>query len=128
MKRIIVLGSVMACMVTSFCNAQTGTISTFAGGTSWAGYAGDGLAANNPSVIFMRTTGVCGDAAGNIYIVDWGNSRIRKVDAATNILSTIAGNGIHGYTGDGGPATSATIDNYCLGACADNMGNVYYVE
>ena len=49
------------------------------------------------------------DGAGNIYIADVGNNRIRKIDAATGIITTIAGRGKRGYSGDGGPASEAML-------------------
>lgn len=84
----------------------TGIISTVAGnGTN--GYSGDGGLAVNTRLSFPR--GVCSDDAGNVYIADYGNNRIRKVEHTTGIITTIAGTGAAGYTGDGGPATAATL-------------------
>ena len=48
------------------------------------------------------------DGAGNLYIADWGNNRIRKVDAA-EVITTVAGDGMRGFGGDGGPATAAQL-------------------
>lgn len=70
--------------------------------------------------------GVFVDAFGNIYVSDYTYSYIRKVNT-NGIISTIAGTGIAGYAGDGGPATSALI--YSVGGIvADNMGNVYFTQ
>jgi hypothetical protein len=67
------------------------------------------------------------DSAGNLYIWDSGNSRIRRVDAVSGIITTIAGNGVAASTGDGGPATSAAIN--VLGPIAvDDAGSVYFTE
>src|ERR1035441_7622668 len=80
-----------------------GTIGTVAGkGTP--GYSGDGGAATSAKL--GNPTGVAVDSAGNIYIADYLNNRIRKVDTSGNI-STVAGNGTYGYSGDEGAATSA---------------------
>jgi hypothetical protein len=86
--------------------ASTGYISTVAG-TGTASYSGDGGAAtaatlNNPVAIAL-------DTAGNLYITDQLNNRIREVSAATGIITTVAGNGSQGYSGDGGAATSAEL-------------------
>ncbi len=83
------------------------------GGTQ--GFSGDGGAAaaaqlNNP-------VGVAPDGAGNLYIADTDNHRIRKVDAA-GVISTVAGNGTEGYSGDGGAAVGAQL-NYPFGLALD---------
>ena len=64
---------------------------------------------------------------GNIYIVDWNNSRIRKVTVSTGIISIIAGTGSFGYSGDNGAATSATL-SYPYGVVLDTAGNVYIAD
>ena len=78
-----------------------GIISTFAGNGS-AGFSGDGFAATASKL--KTPTSVKADPAGNVYISDAGNSRIRAVNTSGNI-TTICGNGTPGYSGDGGPAT-----------------------
>jgi hypothetical protein len=66
------------------------------------------------------------DGAGNWYIADSGNHRIRKV-SPDGIITTIAGTGSYGYTGDGGPALSAQLgDPFAL--VIDGIGNVYVVD
>lgn len=107
--------------------AQINTTVTVVGGSTWGSYGGDGLPATDASVVFFRTTGVAVDNAGNLYISDWGNARIRKVDAITGIVSTIAGNGTLGFSGDGGPATAAQINGMTYDMCLahDNAGNLY---
>jgi len=98
-------------------------ISTIAGdGTD--GYNGDGIAAtkaqlNTPAAITISNT-------GNLYIVDTGNHRIRKIDTSGNI-STVAGDGNLGFAGDGGPATAAKL-NYPLGMGIDSAGNLYIAD
>lgn len=97
-----------------------GIISTIAGnGTN--GYAGDGKAAT--SAEFSYPTGIAVDPSGNVYIVDAGNSRIRKINT-NGIISTIAGTGVAGYSGDGLAATMAEI-NSPWAVTLDKSGNIY---
>ena len=84
--------------------APDGTISTFAGTTS--GYSGDGGLATDAQLCFAGDVAVAID--GSVLIADTCNQRIRRVDSDGNI-ATIAGNGAHGYAGDGGQATDATL-------------------
>jgi trimeric autotransporter adhesin len=97
-----------------------GIIQTVAGNASY-GWSGDGGLATESSLYDPR--GVALDAAGNFYIADFYNSRIRKVTAA-GIISTVAGNGLTGYTGDGGQAISAQIGNP-WSVALDAAGNLY---
>ena len=99
-----------------------GIISTVAGTT--AGFAGDGGPATDAQL--MNPNGMCVDAAGNIYIADLANVRIRKVDASGTI-STIAGSATPGYTGDGGPATNANLGNPAF-ITTDGHGNVVFSD
>ncbi len=85
----------------------TGVITTVAGNGS-SSYGGDGGAAVSASLAWP--TGVAVDGAGNLFIADQGNRRIRRVDGVTGVISTVAGNGTSGYSGDGGAATSAGLD------------------
>jgi pimeloyl-ACP methyl ester carboxylesterase len=103
---------------------STGTISTVAGDGT-AGYSGDGGAATSAEI--NTPYGVVVDSAGNIYIADYGNQRIRKVTVSTGIISTVAGNGIVGYSGDGGAATSAELDSP-TGVALDRAGNIYIAD
>jgi len=89
-------------------SAETGLITTVAGNGSDA-YSGDGVLATTTG---MYPTGVTLDAAGNLYIADYYNYRVRKVDAATGIITTVAGNGSGTFSGDGGPATAAGMYPY----------------
>ena len=104
--------------------AATGIISTVAGNGT-AGYSGDGGAATSAEL--SGPGGLVVDAAGNIYIGDFGNNRIRKVNASTGIISTLAGNGTQGYSGDGGAATSAELNGPC-GLALDSAANVYVAD
>jgi uncharacterized repeat protein (TIGR01451 family) len=102
-------------------NVSTGVITTVAGnGTE--GYSGDGGPATSAEL--NNPEGVVEDAAGNLFIADSRNNRIREVSAATGIITTVAGNGIRGYKGDGGPATSAEL-YYPAGVAVDAAGNLY---
>jgi len=89
-------------------NSGTGVITTYAGNHS-AGYSGDGSAATSAKL--NSPTGVAVDGAGNVYIADSLNNVIRKVDGVTGNISTWAGTGSQGYTGDNGAATSATMNS-----------------
>lgn len=103
---------------------DTGIISTVAG-TGTSGFSVDGILATDSKI--NGSYGVSVDAAGNIYIADTYNNRIRKVDAATGIISTVAGNGTASFSGDGGPATSASLNNPRK-VILDSDGNIYIAD
>jgi hypothetical protein len=85
---------------------STGKISTVAG-NGWIDYNGDGVLATNTDL--LQPSAVAVDGSGNVFIAD-GNNAIRKVAAgATPTITTVAGNGVYGYSGDGGAGTSASI-------------------
>jgi hypothetical protein len=86
-------------------DATTGSISTVAG--TGYGFSGDGGAAT--SALLSYPTGVAVDSAGNLFISDTNNNRIRRVDAITGFISTFAGTGSFGHGGDGGPASAASL-------------------
>jgi hypothetical protein len=64
------------------------------------------------------------DASGNLYITDTTNNRVREVNKATGIITTVAGTGVPGFSGDGGPATAAQLD-WPAGLAMDRFGNLY---
>jgi trimeric autotransporter adhesin len=103
---------------------STGIISTVAG-TGYSGYSGDGGQAT--SATLNSPYGVAVDASGNIYIADTYNHRIRMVTKSTGIISTVAGTGSSGYSGDGGQATSAVL-KYPYGVAVDASGNIYIAD
>ncbi len=100
-----------------------GNISTVAGNGT-AGYTGDGGPATSAELWFPF--GLSMDSGGNLYIADIGNSVIRRVDI-NGIITTVAGNGSFGYTGDNGSALSAQLANP-VGVMADNLGNLYIAD
>ncbi|MCW3122938.1 MAG: hypothetical protein JWQ38_2430 [Flavipsychrobacter sp.] len=95
-------------------------ITTYAGNGSW-GYSGDGAAAT--AAALGQPFHIAADLSGNIYIADYYNHVIRKVDTF-GIITTVAGNGINGFSGDGGPATAARL-NYPYAITLDASGNLY---
>jgi len=105
-------------------SAATGLISTVAGNGT-AGYNGDGIAAT--SAEFINPLGIALDPAGNLYIADWNGHRIRRVDAVTGLISTIAGTGTAGYNGDGIAASGSQL-NSPVGVALDGAGRVYVLE
>lgn len=102
----------------------SGTITTIAGNGT-AGFSGDG----GPSVNAVLNTpwSLATDAAGNLYFSDGKNYRIRKIDVATGIITTVAGTGVEDYSGDGGPALSATIAAIS-GLYVHKNGDIYLAE
>jgi len=102
----------------------TGIITTIAG-TGVSGYSGDGGQATAAQLVWPFGVGT--DAAGNVYIADLSGDRLRKVTVSTGIITTIAGNGVGGFNGDGSPATTKEI-NWPTQACTDAAGNIYISE
>lgn len=86
---------------------KAGIITTVAGISNQSGFNGDGSLATN--AMLNSPLGIAVDSVGNLYIADTINSRVRKVDAKTGVITTVAGNGNFGFSGDGGQATQATL-------------------
>ena len=99
----------------------TGVVSTIAG-TGELGYSGDGVLAKNAKL--NSPTGLALDGKGNLFISDSGNERVRKVDLTTGIISTVAGNGITGFSGDGDLAIKSELSNP-LGLAVDDQGDLF---
>ena len=95
-------------------------ISTVAG----SGWIGDGGPATQ--AILRQPGGVAADAAGNIYIAETGGNRVRKMDRS-GAITTLAGTGVAGFSGDGGPAAQAQLASP-YGVAADILGNVYIAD
>ena len=104
-------------------SAITGVITTIAGNGT-AGFAGDGKPAT--ASMLNAPEDICFDRKGNLYILDNGNFRIRKIDSA-GIMRTVAGSGTNGFGGDDGPATAANIQDMA-GICTDAAGNIYFSQ
>ncbi len=103
---------------------STGIISTIIG-TGGSGFSGDSGLATAAQIHAPKCIAL--DDSGNMFIADWLNNRIRKVDAATGIITTIAGNGNPGFSGDGGPATAAAL-NSPYRVALDKAGNFYIAD
>jgi sugar lactone lactonase YvrE len=103
--------------------APDGVISTAAGNGTF-GFSGDGGPATAAQLFSPQ--GLTVDAAGNLFIVDTVNHRIRKV-TTDGVIRTVAGNGILGFSGDGGPATGAQLDNPA-GVAVDAAGNLFIAD
>jgi sugar lactone lactonase YvrE len=89
-------------------DVTTGLITTVAG-TGAFGFAGDAGASTQATLALPR--GVTVDAAGNVFVADLANHRIRRIDGTTGVITTSAGDGTQGFAGDGGTAVSASLDS-----------------
>src|SRR5580658_7195879 len=94
-------------------------------GTGEKGFGGDGGPA--AAALLNGPFDVCFDRAGNLYFSDTFNNRVRRVEAASGVITTIAGNGDKGFSGDGGPATKAAL-NEPYGVLVDRAGNLYVAD
>jgi sugar lactone lactonase YvrE len=130
---VILLDSSGAALVTQFVAATaTGSVNTFipglmatvAGNQAWI-YSGDGVPATQASIFLPF--GFAVDAAGDLFIADSSNNRIRRVDGVSGVISTVAGSGVIGSTGDGGPATAASLSNP-TSIAIDPAGNLYFSD
>jgi len=110
------------CVVRSI--TPTGTIQLVAGSYT-NGYGGDGGVATSAQLSFPR--GIAVDPSNNIYVCDTGNARVRRIDAITQIITTVAGNGVSAFGGDGGLATLAHLSSP-TGVAADSAGNIYIAD
>ncbi len=102
-------------------DAISGIITMYAG-IAFQGYSGDGGPATAAEL--NTPNGLAFDTAGNLYICERFNKTIRKVLASSGIISTVAGDGYTGYTGDNGPATKARMNIPC-GVAVDDSGNIF---
>jgi hypothetical protein len=118
--------------------AHTGIVATFAGSGACrpgipplnatvcqAGFAGDGGPATQATLNYAAAVAL--DFTGNVYIADTINHRIRRVDGSTGRIETIAGNGVAGFSGDGGPALAAEI-SFPTSIALDQSGHVYFAD
>ncbi len=105
-------------------NLTTGIITTVAG-TGTPGFSGDNTQATSAQL--NLPTAIALDTSNNLYLADTGNHRIRQIDATTGIITTIAGTGTQGFSGDRGPATSAAIDSP-TGLALDASNNLYLAD
>ena len=118
--------------------ARTGIVTTFAGSgvckaapaplgvlVCQSGFAGDGRPAKDSTLNYPSSATL--DSDGNLYIADTINHRIRRVDASTGLTHTIAGSGVNGVSGDGGPALAAEI-SFPAGIAVDKSGRVYFSD
>ncbi len=101
----------------------SGVITTIAG-TGSAGYNGDSIMATTAQLHYP--SGIAVDVAGNVLFSDTYNFRVRKIDHA-GIVTTVAGNGFTGYSGDTGPATAGSLGQP-VGVCLDFLGNMYITD
>ena len=101
---------------------DTSGIITPVAGSLTEGFSGDGGLAIDAEL--KNPAGVAVDSAGNLFISDRGNHRIRRVDVVSGVIATIAGNGIDGFSGDGGPATNAALASPGK-LTVDDEGSIY---
>jgi PKD domain/RTX calcium-binding nonapeptide repeat (4 copies)/NHL repeat len=120
---LLALAAMSVVIAPGLAASGTDTITTLAG-TGVAGFSGDTGQASLAQL--DAPTGVAVDAAGNVYIADQNNHRIRKVSPA-GVITTIAGTGTPGFSGDTGQASAAQLKNP-VGVAADGAGNVYIAD
>jgi sugar lactone lactonase YvrE len=120
MKPSLVLAFALA-----LARASDGVAADDLAGTGHPGFSGDG----GPAVraVLNQPFDLVYNAAGDLYFADTGNHRVRRIDAGTGVVTTIAGDGQKGFSGDGGPATSARMDEP-YGLAIDPRGNLYFAD
>src|SRR5439155_1184508 len=104
-------------------DSATQVITTVAGNGTY-GFSGDGGPATAAQM--NAPLGMAVDSVGDLFIADNGNFRTRRVDATTQLITTVAGNGTYGFSGDGGPATSAQLS--VLDIAIDNAENLFITD
>lgn len=107
-------------------NLRTGMITTIAGNNLNRGYGGDGGPATQASFDFIWHVAL-DNGCGDIYVGDVSNHRVRKIDGRSGIITTVAGNGIQGNSGMGGPATQASFTEP-VGVALDKEGNLFVCD
>ena len=105
-------------------DVKTGQV-LVAAGNGLDKYAGDG--GPGPNAQLNQPASLAVDGADNVFIADTQNHAIRRLDAKTGILTTVAGDGKPGFEGDGGPAAKARL-NFPIGLGLDGKGNLYVVD
>src|SRR5437899_2634327 len=105
-------------------DATSGIITTVAG-SGTAGFSGDGGPAIGAGL--FRPAGIAVDSSGNLFIGDSFNERIRRVNRASGIITTVAGNGMAGFSGDGGPAACGSVVRRA-GIAVDSSGNLFITD
>lgn len=120
------LSAVLLASITSCCAFGQGYVITTMAGNGVAGFSGDNGPATSAQVNSdAQSLSVAVDSAGNLYIADSGNNRVRKV--SNGVITTVAGNGTAGFSGDNGLATSAQL-SAPRGIAVDSAGNVYIAD
>jgi len=123
--------AMLCCVVSMYVHAQgiltvtPGRAAATTAGTGTPGYTGDGGAAT--AATLAAPSAVAYDASGNLYIADRNNHVVREVVKATGVISTVAGSGAEGFSGDGAAATSASLDTP-TGVAVDANGNIYIAD
>ncbi|MEK7474689.1 MAG: kelch repeat-containing protein [Candidatus Coatesbacteria bacterium] len=118
------VATIAAVIVLGHATAHAATILTAAGDGNY-GYAGDGMSATVAEI--STANGVAVDAAGNVFIADTDNNRVRRVDAVTGTITTVAGTGLCCYNGDNISATAARLSGP-YGVAVDLAGNLYIAD
>ncbi|MGH8909881.1 MAG: caspase, EACC1-associated type [Egibacteraceae bacterium] len=107
-------------------DSSSGGVITTVAGNGTPGFSGDNGPATTAQLMGPRSVAVAAD--GNLYIADFGNHRVRRVDLSSGgVITTVAGNGTAGFSGDGGPATEAQL-NYPAGVAVAADGNLYIAD